>query len=172
MKNFRLPITLLITTVVLFFLWTATLPAKFKVVERKTYNNNLAELYQQTSDLKAWQEWFPWIDENMAIQTTEEISVGQKLTWKHQEYGQGYIECTRQAKDSLVCHRLQFDKDSEILTSEIRMVKKQTGGNEIIWTLSYPEKYPYPLGRVRAFVLKKRCRQNMKKGLQKLSKSL
>ncbi len=156
----------LLIAITLFFLWALSLPSVLHVQQSKTYQSDVDVLFAELSDFHKWIDWFPWMDEGMQFEIVNaKATPGHKLSWTHPEQGSGYIEIFSIEKPTEIEQNLQFNESSEVLKSDFRLIEKQTGGTEIVWTISNDEKYPYPLGRVRAFVIRKMSEKNMQQAL-------
>ncbi|MEA1872904.1 MAG: hypothetical protein U9N51_00545 [Bacteroidota bacterium] len=156
----------LLIAIALFFLWALSLPSELHVQKSKTYQSDIDLLFSELSDFYEWTDWFPWMDEGMQFEIEHEKAThGHKLSWKHPEQGSGYIEMCLIESPTEIQQKLQFTENSEVLKSDFRLIEKQTGGTEIIWTISNDDEYPYPLGRVRAFVIRKMSEKNMQQAL-------
>jgi hypothetical protein len=136
------------------------------VEQSKTYQSDINVLFSEVSDFHEWKAWFPWMDEGIQFEIVKKKATpGHKLSWNHSEQGSGFIEMSSIEKPFEIQQKLQFTENSEVLNSDFRFIEKQTGGTEIIWTISNDEAYPYPLGRLRAFVIRKMSENNMQQAL-------
>lgn len=156
----------LLIAIALFFLWALSLPSELHVQQSKTYQSDINVLFSELSDFHEWEDWFPWMDEGMQFEIKhEKATPGHKLSWNHPEQGSGFIKMISIEKPTEIQQKLQFNENSEVLNSNFRLIEKQTGGTEIIWIISNDDEYPYPLGRVRAFVIRKMSKKNMQQAL-------
>ncbi len=156
----------LLIAVALFFLWALSLSGNLSVRQSRSYQIEQKVLFDELSDFNEWEDWFPWMDEGMTLVVENEASKkGHRLMWSHPEQGNGYLELIDVDAPNGFVMEMQFDENSETLKNTFKLVQKQTGEVEVSWTLSSDEKYPYPLGRVRALVIRKMSQKNMEKAL-------
>jgi len=156
----------LLIAIALFFLWALSLPSELHVQKSKTFQSDINLLFSEVADFHEWIDWFPWMDDGMQFEIVEEKATpGHKLSWTHPEQGSGYIEILSIENLTEIQQKLQFNEGNEVLSSDFRFIEKQTGGTEIMWTISNNDKYPYPLGRLRAFVIRKMSEKNMQQAL-------
>jgi hypothetical protein len=173
MKSFRFTFLFLGFGLIAFFTWALFLPSELRVRESQAYSTDMSVIFAQLSDFSQWEYWFPWKDENSEFFVSgEKAKQGYRLEWIHPEYGKGYLKLVRIVPDSLLMMEMSVNEHAEAFFSEMKVVRKYDDRTEIVWTIYNDEKYTYPLGRVRAFVIRKMSSKNMKKGLSDLKTSL
>lgn len=156
----------LLIAVALFFLWALSLSGNLSVHQSRSYQIDQRVLFNEIANFNEWKDWFPWMDDSLSIETENPpLENGHRLSWSHPEQGKGYLEIVTIEPTSRIVMKMQFDESSEILLNEFKFIEKQTGEVEVSWTLYSDTKYPYPLGRVRAAVIRKMSKKNMEKAL-------
>ncbi|MDA3819026.1 MAG: hypothetical protein PF590_00920 [Candidatus Delongbacteria bacterium] len=162
----------LIIVVVIFLAWAAMLPKKLELAKSRTYNTTADSLYTHISAFAGWEHWFPWQDQNLETHIKGKPGSGQRLEWKHPEAGRGYMEILSLREDSLICLEIVFDENAEPVLSDLHIIQKATGETELIWHLYDSIQYDWPMGRIRAFAIKKMAGRNIESALEDLQSNM
>ncbi|MGM0650125.1 MAG: hypothetical protein ACQES1_06405 [Bacteroidota bacterium] len=162
----------LIIVTILVLLWTAILPGKLELAKSRIYTTTADSLYTQISGFSGWEHWFPWQDTNMETNIAGKPGPGQRLEWEHPEAGKGYMEILSLHQDSLICLEIVFDENAGRVLSDLHIIQKETGKTELIWYLYDSIYYEWPLGRIRAFAIKKMAGRNIESALEDLQSDL
>ncbi|MFO7789839.1 MAG: hypothetical protein R6V32_04650 [Bacteroidales bacterium] len=162
----------LVILTMVFLLWTAILPGNLELAKSRTYNITADSLYTKISGFSGWEHWFPWQDPDLETNITGNPGPGQRLEWVHPEAGRGYMEMLSVYKDSLICLEIVFDENAGPVLSDLHIIQKATEETELIWHVYDSIHYEWPLGRIRAFAIKKMAGRNIESALEDLQSDL
>lgn len=112
MKFLKWLLIVLVGLLALFFVVSFLLPKSYYVERSTTINVPAAIVYQQVTDLEAWQSWNPWNDldpEMTIIYGDTKVGKGASYDWKSEKAGNGTMRITETTPPSYARYELIFE---------------------------------------------------------------
>lgn len=139
MKILKYLFLLLLIVVVGILIFTAVQPNAYNVKRTKVIQAPVGVVYNQIIDIKNWDNWGPWHDEDSTIVTTypgKTIGVGAKSTWTSKD-GPGNMELIAAVPNQSVDLKMQFyDYKPSDVYWQFKEIEK---GTEVTWGMKNDE---------------------------------
>ncbi len=154
--------------VVMFVLIGFMLPKGYSVERSVVIEADPAAIHTLVGDLRAWEQWTPWLEADPTIETTfgETTSgVGASQTWTDKSGG-GELIFTQSSADSGVIYDMSFDQGNYTSTGAVDY-KLVDGGTEVTWRMT-GEMGGNPIKRYFGLMMDSVVGPMFEKGLHKL----
>ncbi|MGB1307949.1 MAG: GyrI-like domain-containing protein [Oceanihabitans sp.] len=133
MKTFKYLLFLLLIILVGFLIYVAVQPSAYNVKRTKLINAPADIIYKNIIDLKQWEEWGPWHDEDSTIVSTysgKTVGVGATSSWTSKD-GPGNMKLFNAVPNKAIDLKLQF---GDYEPSEINWTLEEVeGGTNVTW---------------------------------------
>jgi effector-binding domain-containing protein/uncharacterized protein YndB with AHSA1/START domain len=133
MKLIKYILILLIIVIVGGLIYVMTLPSSYDISRARVIKAPVAEVFNVVNDLKTWEEWGPWHDEDSTIVVTygdKTVGIGASDSWTSKD-GPGKMRTTNVEVNKFIHQEMQF-ADYEP-TQIIWNFKEVADGTEISW---------------------------------------
>ncbi len=108
MKFIKYFLLLLISLVVLFIIYAATIPSSYDVSRSKIIKAPINHVFNTINDLKTWESWGPWHEEDTTIVVTygeKTVGLGASSNWTSKE-GPGKMETIAVTKNKSINQKI------------------------------------------------------------------
>jgi len=127
-------LVIVLVTVLVGFL----LPTTYVIEERVTIQADTAKVHALVGDLKRWDEWAPWVEEDPSIDTTygdQTTGVGASQTWTA-DSGDGELTFTACDPATGIEYDMAFIMGETRAPAKCAMKYEAAGsGTEVVWTM-------------------------------------
>jgi len=114
------------------------LPTEFAVAKTVTIDAEPAQIHEYVGELKKWEEWTPWQEDDPTMVTTlgdKTAGIGAHQTWTGKD-GDGELTFTKSDPTTGIAYDMAFILDEEKHPSTSAMTyKKVDGGTEVTWSM-------------------------------------
>lgn len=129
-------LTVIAILILVFVIVGAMLPREFHVSRTVVVNADPAKVHALTGDLKRWDEWAPWKDNDPTIVTTygaTTTGVGASQSWTGED-GEGRLTFTKSDPATGVAYDMVFMNGETPMPSKSWMTYTPvTGGTQVEW---------------------------------------
>lgn len=136
MKLLKYLLLILLAVVLIGFIYVAMQPSTYKVSRSQVINQPIAKTFSVVNDLKTWEEWGPWHDEDSTIVVTygeKTIGVGASSTWTSKD-GPGNMKTTALETNKSITQELGFgDYEPGGILWDFEEV---SDGTKVTWTMT------------------------------------
>lgn len=136
MKILKYFLLLLVVVVAGGLIYTATIPSDYNVSRSKVVKAPIGIAFNTVNDLKTWEEWGPWHDEDSTIVITygdKTVGLGASSSWTGKE-GPGKLKMIKEIPNKSINIEMQFgDYDPTKIEWNFEEVE---GGTKITWSMS------------------------------------
>ena len=154
--------------VVLFVLIGFTLPKDYSVERSVVIKAEPAAVHTLVGELKAWDQWTPWLEADPTIETTfgaTTTGVGASQSWTG-ESGSGQLTFTQCSPDTGVLYDMSFNEGKYVSIGALDY-KAADGGTEVTWRMA-GEMGGNPISRYFGAMMDAMVGPMFEKGLNKL----
>jgi effector-binding domain-containing protein/uncharacterized protein YndB with AHSA1/START domain len=133
MKFLKYALLLILLLVIGSLVFTMMQPSEYDIARTKVIKAPVADVFNTVNDLKTWEEWGPWHDEDSTIVVTygeTTVGVGASDSWTSKD-GPGNIKTVAVEVNKSIHQKMQFG-DYEP-TDIVWDFKEVDGGTEITW---------------------------------------
>ena len=149
------------------------LPTKYKVKRELEINASAEKLYELIGDLKNWERWSPWKDDDPTLKIEygeQTVGVGAGYSWVSEETGNGRLKITKADPDSGIEYDLFFEGYEEKYIAGLNY-KPISHKNKYTVSMYMEGDMGVPvLGGYVLLVMKYCLKRDFDKGLRKLKK--
>ncbi len=142
MKFLKYLLLLILALVVIGLLYVSMQPSDYNVSRSKVINRPVSDVFNTINDLKTWEKWGPWHDEDSTIVITygdKTVGVGASDSWTSKD-GPGSMTTVALEPNSSILQEMRFG-DSE--PSETLWNFEETSeGTKVTWTMK-DDKAPF-----------------------------
>lgn len=142
MKTLKYILFLLLILIIGFLIYVAVQPNEYDVKRTKLINAPSNVIYNNINDLKQWESWGPWHDDDSTIVSTysgSSVGVGAKSSWTSKD-GPGNMELVSTVPDKSVDLKMQI---SDYEPTDIYWTLEEVeGGTNVTWGMKN-EKNPF-----------------------------
>ena len=135
MKKLKYVLFLLFILIVGFLIYVAVQPNSYDVQRSQLIPAPAEVIYANINDIKKWDEWGPWHDEDSTITTTyseNTIGIGAKSSWTSKD-GPGNMELVGTVPNKSVDLKMQF---GDYTPSDVLWTFEETeGGTNVTWRM-------------------------------------
>lgn len=110
MKFIKYFLLLLVTLIVLFLIYVATFSSSYDVSRSKVIKAPVSHVFNTVNDLKTWEKWGPWHEEDTTIVVTYgdvTVGVGASDSWTSKE-GPGKMETVALVPNKSIDQKISF----------------------------------------------------------------
>ena len=135
MKILKYFLLLLVVILVVGLIYVTFQPSDYNVSRSKIIKAPITNVFDAVNDMKTWEEWGPWHDEDSTIVVTygEATSgIGASNTWTSKD-GSGSIETVNLVPNKLIEQKMQFNSYDP--SDVIWKFKKVDGGTKVTWQM-------------------------------------
>lgn len=136
MKILKYLLLLLVVVIAAGLIYTATIPSDYNVSRSKVVNAPVELAFATVNDLKTWEEWGPWHDEDSTIAITygdKTVGIGASSSWTSHD-GPGKLKMIAAVPNKSINIEMQFaDYDPTQIEWNF---EKVDGGTKITWSMS------------------------------------
>jgi carbon monoxide dehydrogenase subunit G len=120
---------------VLAVLVPAFLPDTYHVERSELVDASPATIHRLVGDLRQWDRWAPWKEEDPTIETrvTVPAGVGAHQAWTG-DSGDGELTLTDWDPDTGIAYDMAFDHGAHVSTGAIRYAR-EGGGTRVTWSM-------------------------------------
>ena len=133
MKTLKYILFLLLILIVGFLIYVAVQPNDYDIKRTKLINAPANVIYNNIKDLKQWESWGPWHDDDSTIVSTyagNTVGVGTKSSWTSKD-GPGNMEIISTDPNKSVDLKIQF---SDYEPSDIYWILEEVeDGTNVTW---------------------------------------
>ena len=133
MKALKYILFLLIIVIIGFLIYAAVQPNSYDVKRTKLINAPAHVIYDNINDIKKWDDWGPWHDQDSTIVTTysdNTVGVGAKSNWTSKD-GPGNMELVSNVPNKSVDLKMQFSDYNP--TDIYWTLEEAEGGTNVTW---------------------------------------
>ena len=142
MKILKYILFLILIAIIGFAIYAAVQPNEYNVKRTKLIKAPANIIYNNINDIKLWDNWGPWHDEDSTIVTTysnNTIGVGAKSNWTSKD-GPGNMELVNSVPNKSVDLKMQF---GDYEPSDVYWTLEEVeGGTNVTWGMKN-KKNPY-----------------------------
>ena len=141
---------LLLVIIVGGFAYVAFQPSDYDVSRSKVIKAPVAIVYNTVNEMKTWERWGPWHDEDTTIVVTYgdvTSGVGAYNSWMSKD-GPGNMKTVKAIPNQLIEQKMQFDEFEP--SDVIWKFKEVEGGTEVTWQMK-EDKAPFMFKIFAAF---------------------
>ena len=135
MKFIKYLILLVLVVIIGALVYAAMQPSDYDVSRSKTIKSPISSVYNTVNDLKTWEKWGPWHDEDSTIVVTygdKTVGVGASDTWTSKD-GPGSMETVNVVPNRLIAQKMQFgDYDPSDIIWHFEETKD---GTKVTWQM-------------------------------------
>ncbi|MEW6146284.1 MAG: SRPBCC family protein [Thermodesulfobacteriota bacterium] len=134
-KTAAVVLIILVVTIAVIGLF---LPARYSVERSVEINASPGEIHEYVGDLKKWDDWSPWKEEDPSIVVTlgEKTSgVGASQSWVG-ESGTGALTITESSPDKGIEYDLLFDGGTYECVGSMKYDRLPDGDTKVTWVMS------------------------------------
>ena len=170
MKKILLTVILVVGVLVIVGLF---LPTEYNIKRELEINASSEKLYELIGDLKSWEKWSPWKDEDPTLQIEygeQTLGVGAGYSWVGEKSGNGRLEITKADPDSGIEYDLFFEGYENKYIAGLHY-EPISGENRYIVSMSMEgEENISVIGGYMLLLMKPELKKMFDKGLKKLKK--
>jgi len=142
MKFLKYTLLFLLALLLIGLLYVAMQPSDYNVARSKIIKQPITKVFNTVNDLKTWEKWGPWHDEDSTIVVTygdKTVGVGASDSWTSKD-GPGAMKTVAVEPNKSIQQEMTFgdNEPSEILWD----FEKAEGGTKITWTMK-DDKAPF-----------------------------
>ena len=142
MKFLKYLLLLILALVVIGLLYVSMQPSDYNVSRSKVINRPVSDVFNTINDLKTWEKWGPWHDEDSTIVITygdKTVGVGASDSWTSKD-GPGSMTTVALEPNSSILQEMRFgdSEPSETLWS----FEETSEGTKVTWTMK-DDKAPF-----------------------------
>ncbi len=135
MKFLKYTLLLLLVVVLLGLLYVAMQPSDYTIARSKVIKQPVSKVFNTVNDLKTWEKWGPWHDEDSTIVVTygdKTVGVGANDTWTSKD-GPGAMKTISLVPNKSICQELTFgnNEPSEIFWD----FEEVEDGTKVTWVM-------------------------------------
>jgi effector-binding domain-containing protein len=171
MKILKKIIVVLLVLVVIVLVIAAFLPSKRHIEASLTINTPAKAIYAQVIDLKKWDKWSPFKEDDTAMTTTYDgapMGVGAIMSWKSKKQGNGVMTIMEAIKDKSIRTKIDFEGQGSSFSDWI-FNEDSSKTTKVFWTMDL-DNLKYPVGRIMGLVMNSMITKSFEKGLASLKK--
>ena len=124
--------------VVLVVVAGLVMPTTYAIEKEVTVDATPAQVHALVGDLKKWDEWAPWKEEDPTIETTygpKTTGIGASQTWTSKE-GDGELTITKWDETTGIAYDMAFLMEEKRAPAKCAMVYTTEGGKtKVKWTM-------------------------------------
>lgn len=143
MKLIRFLLFFIIIIVVIGLLYISIQPGNYEVSRTKIVNYTTPSVFNTVNDLKTWEKWGPWHDEDTTIVVTygdKTVGVGASDSWTSEKDGPGKMKTIAVEENKAIVQEMQFgDNDPSAVIWGFESLGEKT---KITWTMK-DDKAPF-----------------------------
>ncbi|MFY0630704.1 MAG: SRPBCC family protein [Flavobacteriaceae bacterium] len=136
MKILKYFLLLLVVVIAGGLIYTATIPSDYDVSRSKVIKAPIGTAFNTVNDLKTWEEWGPWHDDDPTIAITygdKTVGVGASSSWTSKD-GPGSLKMVAAVPNKSIQIEMQFgDYDPTKIEWTFEEVEE---GTKITWSMS------------------------------------
>jgi Polyketide cyclase / dehydrase and lipid transport len=121
-------------------------PSQFRVSRSAVLAGSPAAVFSQINDLHRWEAWSPWAKLDPAMKVTFDgpsAGVGAVQTWAgNSKAGEGRMTILESRPNEFVRMKLEFFKPFNSTCEVQYVLKPESGGTAVTWTMAGPNSYP------------------------------
>lgn len=166
LKNFLLAILLIIIIIVVVGLF---LPTSYTVERSITIDSSPEKVHEYVSDLKMWDVWTPWEEEDPTIVVTRSEKtkgVGASQSWVG-DSGDGALTITKDSPGQGIEYDLVFEGGQYLCQSAMVYDELSDGETKVTWTMNGDMETPV-IGGYFAILMDSMVGDMFDKGLKNL----
>lgn len=133
MKILKYLVLLLLAVIIGGAVYAYMQPSEYDISRSKVIKAPIADVFSTVNDLRTWEEWGPWHDEDSTIVVTygdNTIGVGANHSWTGKD-GPGNMKTVNVVANKIIEQKMQFsDYDP---SDVIWKFKEVEGGTEVTW---------------------------------------
>lgn len=133
MKFLKYLLLLVLVLVIGGLVYTMMQPNEYDISRDKVIKAPIADVFNTVNDLRSWEEWGPWHDEDSTIVVTygdKTVGVGASDSWTSQD-GPGNIKTVAVETNKSIHQKMQFGDYNP--TDVIWTFKEVEGGTAVSW---------------------------------------
>jgi effector-binding domain-containing protein/uncharacterized protein YndB with AHSA1/START domain len=135
MKIFKYALLLLLALIILGLIFSAMQPSNYNVSRTKIIDQPISKVFNTVNDLKSWEEWGPWHDEDSTIVVTygdKTVGVGASDKWTSKD-GPGAMTTIATEMNKSILQEITFGdyEPSEIFWE----FEPEENGTKVTWTM-------------------------------------
>ncbi|PWG04154.1 SRPBCC family protein [Polaribacter aquimarinus] len=151
MKIFKKLLLFLVVVVVAAIIYASFQPADYDVSRSKIIKAPVSSVFNTVNDLKTWEKWGPWHDEDSTIVVTygdKTVGVGASDSWTSKD-GPGNMKTVKVVPNKLITQKMQFDdyEPSDIIWH----FEEVEGGTKLTWQMKETQA-PFMFKALAAFM--------------------
>ncbi|MFY7672714.1 GyrI-like domain-containing protein [Tenacibaculum sp. MEBiC06402] len=135
MKVLKYTLLFLLALIVLVLIYSAFQPSEYNVARTKIINQPISKIFNTVNDLKTWEEWGPWHDEDSTIVVTygdKTVGVGASDSWTSKD-GPGAMKTVAVEMNKSILQEITF---GDYEPSEIFWEFEDTAeGTKVTWNM-------------------------------------
>lgn len=143
MTLFKLGVALVVLLAIVFLGGAAMFPSDFSYAQSTVIKADRDDVHEWVGDMKKWNEWGPWKEEDPEMKTTyseKTTEAGGWQSWTGPKAGEGKMEFTKVSETEGVEYRIWFnEKDTGV--GGIKYEDAE-GGTKVTWWWKGPAGYP------------------------------
>lgn len=171
MKILKWIIIVIAVLIVVLLLIAAFLPSKQHIESSVTVNAPAKAIYEQVIDLKNWEKWSPFNEDDPEMITSYDGApkgVGAIMSWESKKQGNGAMTITEAENNKSIRTRLDFEGQGSSI-SDWKFEEDSNKTTKVTWTMEI-EDMKYPIGRFMGVMMKSMITKSFEKGLATLQK--
>ena len=142
MKFFKYALLLLLVVLLLGLMYVAMQPSDYNIARSKVIKQPISKVFNTVNDLKTWEKWGPWHDEDTTIVVTygdKTVGVDASDHWTSKD-GPGAMKTVSVIPNKSICQEITFGDNgpSEILWD----FEKVEEGTKVTWVME-DDKAPF-----------------------------
>ncbi len=149
MKFIKYLLLLIIALIVIGFIYVSTYSSNYDVKRSKVINTPISHTFNTVNDLKTWEKWGPWHDEDSTIVVTygdKTVGVGASDSWTSKD-GPGKMETVAVVENKSIDQKISFmDNEPGDIYWNFEQVPE---GTKVTWGMK-AEKSPFMFKMVAA----------------------
>jgi len=135
MKIFKRILLLLVVVIIVGLAYVFFQPSSYDISRTKVIKAPIANVFNTVNEMKTWENWGPWHDEDSTIVVTYgdiTSGVGASNSWISQD-GPGNMETVNVVQNELIEQKMQFGEFDP--SDVIWKFKEVEGGTEVTWQM-------------------------------------
>ncbi|CAM1343937.1 SRPBCC family protein [Tenacibaculum amylolyticum] len=142
MKILKYTVLFLLAIIVIGLLYVTMQPSNYDVSRSKVINQPISKVFSTVNDLKTWEQWGPWHDQDSTIVVTygeTTVGVGASDSWTSKD-GPGAMKTIAVEENKSIQQEMTFgdNEPSEIIWD----FEEVTDGTKVTWTMK-DDKAPF-----------------------------
>ena len=135
MKLFKRVLLLIVVVIIIGVIYVAMQPSNYSIKREHVIKAPITSVFNTVNDLKTWEKWGPWHDEDSTIVITygaNTVGVGASDSWTSKD-GPGSMNTIAVEENKLIHQKMQF---GDFEPTDIYWTFKEVdGGTEVSWTM-------------------------------------